>query len=60
MTSKYCPGCGTERTDPNAPCSKCGYQKDPEFSKKLIKFAILFAILGLIWMLFLTKNMWAA
>ena len=59
MTAKRCPGCGHELTEPKGPCPTCGYRKDPEFVKKLIQFFILFAILGVLWIFFLTKDLWS-
>lgn len=58
MPPKNCPGCGTRREDPNAPCPTCGYVKIPGFHKKLLQFIALFAILGLLWLLFLLKDSW--
>lgn len=58
MTQKPCPGCGTKRENPAAPCPNCGYAKDPGFRKKLLQFIVLFAILGTLWLLFLTKGSW--
>jgi len=59
MASTNCPGCGEARPDPEVPCPRCGYKKDPAFFNKLAKFSVLFAILGVLWLLFLTKGMWS-
>lgn len=58
MAHTKCPGCGTKREDPAAPCPTCGYAKVPEFGKKVLQFAVLFAILGALWLLFLLKDRW--
>lgn len=57
MAPKACPGCGTKRDDPAAPCPTCGYTKDPKLGKKVLQFVLLFAILGFFWLLFLLMNM---
>ena len=59
MASNNCPGCGEERTDPSAPCPRCGYRKDPDIYKKLAKFILIFVVLGILWLLFLTKDLWS-
>lgn len=58
MTQVKCPGCGTVLEDPAAPCPKCHYAKNPEFRKKVLQFVVLFAILGTLWLLFLSKDLW--
>ncbi len=58
MTQKRCRGCGAPRDDATTPCPTCGYTRDPGFRKKLLQFVILFAILGTLWLLFLTKDLW--
>ena len=59
MTVKNCRACDEAISDPNAPCPRCGFKKDPLFSQKLWKFSLLFAIMGTLWLLFLTKDMWS-
>lgn len=58
MASQNCPGCGEVLVDTAAPCPRCGYAKDPLFFNKLLKFSGIFAVLGVLWLLFLTKGMW--
>lgn len=58
MNTTRCRGCGTPLENPDAPCPTCGFRKIPDFRKKVLQFAALFAILGLIWLLFLTKSLW--
>lgn len=58
MPDEYCPGCGASRKDPAAPCPTCGYQKNPDFRKRLLQFTVLFAILCTLLLLFLTKEFW--
>jgi hypothetical protein len=38
------------------PCPTCGYRKDPGFTKKVLQFSLLFAILGALWLYFLMTN----
>jgi hypothetical protein len=58
MKRSDCRACGAPLPDPAAPCPKCGYAQDPAFRRKLLQFIVLFAILGLLWLLFLTKGLW--
>lgn len=58
MGQKTCRACGAPLTDPAAPCSRCGFAKDPAFQRKLLQFILLFAILGILWLLFLSKGLW--
>ncbi len=59
MAPTHCPGCGEELTDTTEPCPRCAYKKDPKFGKKLAIFTALFAFMAVLWLLFLTKDLWS-
>ena len=56
MTQVTCPGCGTTMDNFANPCPACGYKKDPAFTRKVLQFVALFAILGALWLCFLLLN----